>query len=398
MVLKIIILISVAFGYVHCQGCQIRIFTKLPNENGPIYLKRDINNQLHFLLPTERGIILNAGEEIVLACTGKNNGFKLSPRDNLQAAYCSRDTYFNIFGQNLPIADIKCLNPIMGEVRDVNKPCGKSGGVIKQIGFGVQNYWWTLISTCYDPNNGEAMYAIHTLVGTAQRDTEKLGDRPYFSTNGAGRATNPIRAYRQPNQIATFDKLLNSNDLAQRYIYPNSFLSKGHLAPVRDFPYKNWQAATFHFINVAPEWYQVNSGNWNELEMLTRSVAKNYRANFLIISGVHDLLQLPNRNNQNVNIYLESGSKLPAPKYLWKIVIHTQTKDGIVFVALNNPFTNSANEESFCTDVCDKAGFGSNLWKNSTAGLVNCCDVNEFKTIVKYLPNFGQVNGLLRKL
>ena len=53
-----------------------------------------------------------------------------------------------------------------------------------------------------------------------------------------------------------------------------NFFAKGHLAPGAAFIYKLEKAATYYFINVAPQFQSFNGRNWADVEKATRNVAR----------------------------------------------------------------------------------------------------------------------------
>ena len=68
----------------------------------------------------------------------------------------------------------------------------------------------------------------------------------------------------QDTQRETIAELVGSQELAEEYIQAqntNIFLSRGHLAPNSDFIFYSWMDATYHFINVAPQWQCFNGSN-----------------------------------------------------------------------------------------------------------------------------------------
>lgn len=48
------------------------------------------------------------------------------------------------------------------------------------------------------------------------------------------------------------------------------FFAKGHLTPNADFQLESWRDVTFMFVNVQPQWQEINGGNWEQVEQATR--------------------------------------------------------------------------------------------------------------------------------
>lgn len=67
--------------------------------------------------------------------------------------------------------------------------------------------------------------------------------------------------------------------------YRNSGYSRGHLAPAGDMKWDSVaMAESFYFTNCIPQDKELNNGRWNQLEMKTRSWAKEY-GRVYVVSG-----------------------------------------------------------------------------------------------------------------
>ena len=78
--------------------------------------------------------------------------------------------------------------------------------------------------------------------------------RPNFKTTGSAPHVNPATSYTQASQLIRLTALLGSEAQAQKFIYTNSYMARGHLAPDADGIFRSWQFATYFYTNVAPQW------------------------------------------------------------------------------------------------------------------------------------------------
>lgn len=167
-----------------------------------------------------------------------------------------------------------------------------------------------------------------------------------------------------------------------------SSLARGHLSPDADFIFSSWQFTTYFYINVVPQWQAINAGNWKGLEHLIRKTADIQNKELRIITGSHDVLTLKDKNNNDVAIYLASGNRIPAPKYIYKIVYDEQLKEAIVFIVINNPFLNNIPaKDIFCENVCKKTGWDKSQWSRIQQGFLYCCEYASFKRNVHTAPH-----------
>jgi hypothetical protein len=178
------------------------------------------------------------------------------------------------------------------------------------------------------------------------------------------------------------------------------FLARGHFSAKADFVYGSQQNATFHFVNVAPQWQTFNRGNWKALESSVRAYADKKKLDLLVYTGTHDVATLPNfkRNETKLYLYVDSNNNkaIPVPKFYWKAVYDPKSQAGVVFVGINNPHvSNLQSHYLICNDVCSKISWVKWDQKNITKGYSYCCDVGDFRSKVQTLPQFP-VSGLLK--
>ena len=108
----------------------------------------------------------------------------------------------------------------------------------------------------------------------------------------------------QATQKETIAGLVRSQDLADKYVQDfdsGLFLARGHLAPNADFIFYSWMDATYHFVNVAPQWQAFNGeevkrsweysdfsflgGNWMYFENGCRDFAVDRQLDLVVYTG-----------------------------------------------------------------------------------------------------------------
>jgi DNA/RNA endonuclease G (NUC1) len=96
-----------------------------------------------------------------------------------------------------------------------------------------------------------------------------------------------------------------------------------------DFVYGSHMRATFWFLNVAPQWQTFNGGNWNNMEMSTRSFAGGYDNNLDVYTGTHGVTTLADVNGNEVPIYIaydaNNNGILRVPALYWRVVFDPTT-------------------------------------------------------------------------
>jgi hypothetical protein len=207
--------------------------------------------------------------------------------------------------------------------------------------------------------------------------------------------------YTQVTQKETISGLLGSTELGDQYIDATSdyYLARGHLSAKADYVYGSQHRATFHFVNVAPQWQTFNGGNWEVLESSVRDYADKNKLNLEVYTGTYGVATLPNINGNETELYLyvdlNNNKAIPVPKFYWKAVYDPKSQAGVVFVGINNSYvTKPQGDYLICTDVCSKLTWGEWDQKNIKKDYSYCCEVDDFRSTVKYLPQFT-VKGLL---
>lgn len=200
--------------------------------------------------------------------------------------------------------------------------------------------------------------------------------------------------YKKENQIKRFEKLFGST---QTYLNSKNFLARGHLTPDADFILPYEQLSTYYYANVAPQFQVVNAGNWLRVEALARDVAAAYQDDIESYNSYMGVLSLPNVNGESVDICLDEVGTIKAPRFYFKILLHRASDSAIVFVSANNPYINEGKEVEICTNVCKESGLEHAHFPDVTKGYTFCCELKEFKRLVKTLPTDLKASKLLKR-
>ena len=227
------------------------------------------------------------------------------------------------------------------------------------------------------------------------RETDNPRSSHFYSTNfGKDLQEVPDNFYTCKKQLTNFAYLLGSTAQAKKYIICGSYyLTKGHLAPNADFMFGYQQKATSYYINTAPEWHTINSGNWKILEGVIRKYAGSMDTDLTVVTGTMSVDTLPDIRAQEKSLYMTTDNDdkptVPVPALLWKLVVDKSRFKGIVFIGVNDPHHPNVEKRGYiiCKDICDQTSSWFDGWDRFKVprGYIYCCAVNDFsvKTGIK---------------
>lgn len=402
--LFILLLFVLLFILIECaQGRNHSCTIKLPNDipiNEPLYLK-SIRNKYEFLQFTNQTNNLPINSKLILLCHGRRNELILKPHNNNTRLICKSSNQFEDFDNKtiVNLNQMNCTKTVTSDIKITSQKCSiNNQGNLYEIGYRLnsQNFL-TIFQVCYNNKTETTYFSVHQIKGSTIKYAVKDNRRRSFlsiGTNTNSSTTKINQIYKKHHQIMHFKQILGEN---QTYFNSSMYLARGHLTPDADFILSNFQLSTYYYINVAPEFQIINAGNWLRIEYLVRNLAANFNDDFLIYTGVYEILKLKHSNNyyQEIEIYLDIDNKIPIPKWFWKAIKNLKLNTGIVFITLNNPFANYNEIQEFCPNVCDKASIKSKYFQDIKKGYTFCCEIDDFKKIVTDLPSNFTVNSLL---
>lgn len=164
--------------------------------------------------------------------------------------------------------------------------------------------------------------------------------------------------------------------------------NRGQLSPRSSFVYTSAGSASFVYLNTGPQWRPINDGNWARIEDHVIEMANELRKDLVVYTGVYDRLRLKDTGDGNKEkmMFLYAGpnndKSIPIPLYFWKIIFEPESKRGVVYVTVNDPFVDRGEDYH----VCEKPMFSKDgaqmprQWKpkNIAKGYSYMCEVPDF--------------------
>jgi hypothetical protein len=310
--------------------------------------------------------------------------------------FCFAGVYFQFNGESVLIPDFQCTEVPQSTIRETG--ICSSGHKRLQIGYEMSEKFIRLIDICFNDMNYSTSYVNYTLIeGIDRRQNIQQSRQTYEAGYYTNLPHSPETYFTCSYQQRTIGTAIDSSPF-DRYIKCSdniNYLTRAHLAAAFDFVYGAQQRSTMYYVNVVPMWHSIKNGNWMKLEEEIRQYASNTSreaSHLIVYSGTLGVTNLANRD-----IYLGRDSKdsvvLPVPKWVWKLVYEPTTKEGIVFLVVNNPY----RRYFACNCVCAQTKW-TLAWnrQDMNKGYVYCCTVPNFRRVFSGLPNFD-VTGLLTK-
>jgi len=384
-------------------GCSIRINNDLPEPQPLLLIPGGSLDGHGFYLPdgADGVVTLATGQAILLACPGNTNHFNnTNVGINTALATCDSGTTFFVNSVAYNFSNFACSSYPFHTARYSNSSCYDGTKRHIEIGFEVEPVFYKLIDVCFDDVLYTTLY-VKAIVVSGIAGYQQGFPRPSFIQDSFYPGMSVDNLYTRNTQRQTISGLLGSTQLGDQYIDETSdyFLARGHYSANADYVYGSEHRATFHFVNVSPQWQTFNGGNWELLESSVRNYADNNKLDLEVYTGTYGVATLPNVNGVETELYLyvdvNNNKGIPVPKFYWKAVYDPKGQRGVVFVGINNPYVNNPQGGYLiCTDICSKISWVHWDPKNIARGYSYCCEVDDFRSTVKYLPQFS-VSGLL---
>jgi len=361
-----------------------------------------------WILPSsDAKITLESESTMRISCPGIGFQHEDLSAKQFWTTKCMSGSEFQIdeLGKSFNYKDLGCSDwPI--ETVEPKGSCGPNNeAVVIEISFAVsQSSNKVLIASCLDMTTYQSLWSRHVIPKQIdQRNTG--GNMPYFTDDGLyGFLWETYTYYTKNIQRETIGVLVGSEDLANQYVEDSGdvYMARGHLAPKADFMYTTWQRATYHYVNVQPQWQVFNAGNWVYIEEGIRDFVVSKSKDILVYTGSHGVMELDNVEGKKVPIHLNLDmsemTRLPAPRLYWKMVVDESENLGVVLIGVNNPHL--AEEEVDQYRICqalDHHPLLDNVYhpQDIRRGVVYACSVPDARNVISEIPTDVVINGVL---
>lgn len=371
-------------------GCLFNLDRESPKY--PPHLIDPKTNQIiqPVLVDNSRIITLSSDQQVTVACIGSNNILVAANRSVINSAKCDSSN-LRIGSERLTYPSLGCKSQVKESVKPIG-PCSTDGTLV-EIGWQIESSFIKQLTVCHERDTANTLYSSNVILGKSILADDESNKRPSFRRSGFYNGIDVDKAYSQTNQIAVLTRILNSANLARRYINSSKsyFFSRGHLAPDGDFIDAASQDSTYYYINFAPQWQSFNNGNWKALESAVRNLAAERKSDYTIYTGTFGTMTLADVHGQQKPIYL-AGQLIPVPKYFWKVIHDPKTKKATAVVGMNNPhITTVTGADIFCPDVCNQVPWIKFDRTKIASGYTFCCSVRSLHNVISYAPNLGNL-------
>ncbi len=169
------------------------------------------------------------------------------------------------------------------------------------------------------------------------------------------------------------------------------------MAPNADFIFYSWMDASYHFINVAPQWQSFNGQNWFYVEDALRDLAVSRNLDLTVYTGTSGVAQLTDVNGRMVDIFLYGGNRLPVPRFYWKIAYDPVANAGVALVGVNNPHLAAIPDDyRICAPLTDHPLMAAvQQPENIERGVSWACAVADFARAAPEAPDLPPMDILM---
>lgn len=105
-------------------------------------------------------------------------------------------------------------------------------------------------------------------------------------------------------------------------------------------------------------------------------IRTSFTARHLVVTGTYGTSTLTDVNGIQKTWFLDEVNSISVPLFFWKLLYNMDDKNGLVYIALNNPFMKIVHDTYICKNVCPGAFSEIPGFKKK---FVHCCTIESFE-------------------
>lgn len=173
--------------------------------------------------------------------------------------------------QQMHFVELECEAYPTSIIRRNHESCSENGRLY-DIGYNIRGEFLLIMVACYVPSEARTVYTYYI-------HSQLISDHPSTNVQGINFQDDNLydfdiaETYSQGYQRKEFEILLESHLHAERFLRGDEKhkLISSPLMPPSFFELGYEKAATFHYLNAAPQWAIIGNGIWKKVENKVRA-------------------------------------------------------------------------------------------------------------------------------
>nr|AAF82098.1 Tsal2 protein precursor [Glossina morsitans morsitans] len=366
--------------------CSINIPDDLNGEEAPVVLVKTGNN-VKLFRPEEKTTTFPKGTELLLACTGEGNGLKSNGQETTTLS-CNGNQFESAAKEKLK--DMSCKSMAKAVVEQTTKRCMGNDFNLYEAGYKVNGkFYGSVYDICYNGKGQSSGYTHNFIYGRTWK--YKLPEKPYehYSSRDPQAGKDLDKLYKEQKE-----RFKNTKVNGKPLLDDEHYFTEGQLTPDTSIITGADKLSTYDYANIAPLFKDIYDGNIWRYENMTQELADQRQATFEEYTGGFYSYEVEKWKPIGLD-----NAEFPThrvPKYIYKLVVDTESKDGIVFVTLNDPYHKSPASENLCKDICSEANINEKISRMSKRVTQSAGSYGDFGNRIRTLPKDIYVKGLLK--
>uniref|UniRef100_A0ABD2X3A5 DNA/RNA non-specific endonuclease/pyrophosphatase/phosphodiesterase domain-containing protein n=1 Tax=Trichogramma kaykai TaxID=54128 RepID=A0ABD2X3A5_9HYME len=263
------------------------------------------------------------------------------------------------------------------------------GKTVAQVGFRVDATHFvpvideiavSRISRGYIPR--WAHYSVMPLASMSEQKAKSKLKLKYGPLSGE---TDYKLAYDRMYQRQAMKVIFKGDKIVDKYMPLNGsdYFVPAQLVDPEDFVFEAQSNATVFYELTTPVWRSVAEGNWALTDRIIRDYSRKHYSKVDVFSGTYLALYLPDKIG--LTTYVTLPEDLRPAQFLFRYAVDKSTRQGVVFVTVNNPHLESADQRNVICEPLDKCQQDYEEFADFKQGYTYCCSTEDFDRHAKRL-------------